>query len=187
MVHQVNSICKACHFHLRTIWSIRPFLNTEATKTLALITSRLDYCNSLLYGIHKYLIDKLQRIQNSAARVIFKKSKYDHVHDILNDLHWLRIEERIKFKLLVTTFKGIRGEAPNYIKEMLQPYTPSRTLRSSNQNLLQEQKSKLKTYGERAFSVAAPKHWNELPHNIRNSVNISEFKCKLKTHLFKNY
>ena len=78
MAEQVHKICQACHFHLRrTIWSIRQYLNSEATKALvhALITSRLDYCNSILYGIHKYLIKKLQRLQNCAVRVIYKQNQ----------------------------------------------------------------------------------------------------------------
>ena len=189
MAQQVHKICQACHFHLRTIWSIRQYLNSEATKALvhALITSRLDYCNSVLYGIHKYLITKLQRLQNCAARVIYKKSKFEHVSDLLNDLHWLRIEERIKFKLLVITFKGIRGEAPNYITNLLKPYSPTRTLRSANNDLLIEPRSKLKTYGDRAFSVAAPRLWNQLPKYIKNCQNISDFKRKLKTYMFKDY
>ena len=159
MAEQVHKICEACPFHLRTIWSIRQYLNSEATEALvhALITSRLDYCNSVLYGIHRYSIKKLQRLQNCAARVIYRKSKFEHVSDLLNDLHWLRIEERIQFKLLVITFKGIRGEAPNYITNLLKSYTPTRTLRSANHDLLTEPRSKLKAYDDRAFGVAAPR------------------------------
>ena len=148
MAEQVHKICQACHFHLRTIWSIRQYLNSEATKSLvhALIISRLDYCNSVLYGIHKYLIKKLQRLQNCAACVIYKKSKFEHVSDLLNDLHHKFI----------------------YLK----PYTPTRTLRSANNDLLIEPRSKLKTYGDRAFSVATPELLNQLPQYIKNCQNV---------------
>jgi hypothetical protein len=104
----VNSICKGAYHQIRNIGMIRKYLDLDATKTLvhAYVTSRLDYCNSLLYGISKELIDKLQRVQNTAARLITRTKKFDHITPILKELHWLPIEERIKYKVLLLAHKA---------------------------------------------------------------------------------
>ena len=182
----ITATCKTAFFHLRNISKIRNFLTVETTKTLihAFVTSKLDYCNSLLYDQPKYMIKRLQSVQNCAARLIYPSSKYNHVTPLLINLHWLPVQERIKFKILIITFKALHGQAPPYICNLLKPYCPARTLRSSNQNLLYKPVFNLKTYGGRSFSIAAPTLWNILPTTIKNSVSLDSFKRQLKTWLF---
>ena len=88
------------------------------------VTSRLDYCNSLMFGIPKELISQLQKRQNHAARVITKWRKYDHITPVLVDLHWLPVKQRIDFKILLLTYKALNGLAPAYMRELLIPYSP---------------------------------------------------------------
>ena len=151
----------------------------------AFVISRLDNCNSLMYGLPKYLIDRVQHVFNCAAKLITLSKKYDHVTPLLIELHWLPVEYRIIFQILFITFKILNGIAPNYLKDLLEPYVPRRTLRSMSKLRLVEPSYKLSTYGFRAFSVCAPRLWNGIPLEIRQSNSVSVFKKNLKTHLFK--
>jgi len=189
MESQVNSICRSAHFHLRNIGSIRHLLTDSAAAQLvhALITSRLDYCNSLLYGLPDCRLNKLQRIQNIAARMVARTPKFDHITPVLRSLHWLPVRLRILFKLLLLVYRCVNETAPKYLCELMSPYRPSRSLRSVSQLLLVVPKCRLKTYGERAFSAAGPREWNNLPLHIKQSPTISLFKTNLKTFLFKSY
>ena len=146
---------------------------------LYLVTSRIDYCNALLYGISDYNIKRLQRIQNSAARIVTNTRKYDHITPILQKLHWLLVRQRIHFKILLITYKSINDMAPEYLCELVSIRKSSWKLRSSSQILLQVPVSQLKSYGDCAFSVAAPTLWNMLPANIRNAS--SRWSSKLQT------
>ena len=186
MKPHVNAVCKSSFFHLRNIGFIRKYLTPNSAKIIiqALIVSKLDYCNSLLYGLPSYLIQNLQHIQNSAARLITQSPRFGHITPVLRDLHWLPVHLRIEFKVLLITYKALRGQAPTYIQDLLQPYQPSRSLRSSSKNLLVKPRFNLNSYGKRAFSVAAPDLWNSLPQDIRSSCTVDIFKRKLKTLLF---
>ena len=186
MAPHVTAVCKSAFFHLRNISKIRKFLNTETTKSLvhAFITSKVDYCNSLLYGVPKYLLLRLQRVLNCAARIVFKSNKYDHITPLLKELHWLPIEQRIKFKIFLITFKALNKQGPNYITDLLIPYKPSRSLRSSTRNFLMKLVFNLKAYGGRSFGLASAVLWNDLPQSIKDSQSVETFKQKLKTHLF---
>ena len=92
--------------------------------------------NSLLYGLPDLLLDKLQREQNAAARVVVKVSRYNHVTQILESLHWLPVRYRIQYKIIITTYKASHLIAPNYLSDLLEFYQPMRTLRSSSESLL---------------------------------------------------
>jgi hypothetical protein len=152
----------------------------------ALVTCRLDNGNSLLFGLPDVLLSKLQRVQNTAARIVTRTKRYDHITPVLQRLHWLPIKQRIAFKVLTLTFKALHGLAPHYLAELLQEYHPQRTLRSSSQSLLLVPKTKLTGYGQRAFSYAAPTLWNALPTPLREIDTLGQFKSALKSHHFQN-
>ena len=185
---QVKNITGSIFLQLRELHPIRKYLDENTAKILvhALITSRLDYCNALLYGIPTYMLQQLQYAQNAAARFISKTRKYDHVSHIRQELHWLPVRERIMFGILVHVYKSQHGLSPAYIAELIEPYIPSRGLRSAtDKHLLVEHKTKTKSFGDRAFKNAGPKLWNTLPISIRQSESLGQFKCQLKTHYFK--
>ena len=100
-------------------------------------------------------------------------------------LHWLPIKYKIKYKVLLLVYKALNGSAPTYMCDMLKPYKPSTQLQSSEKNLLEEPRFKLKSVGYRSFEVAAPRLWNTLPYSIRNSKCVIIFKRELKTFLFR--
>ena len=149
----------------------------------AFVTSRIDSCNALKFGLPNFLIQRLQYVLNSAARVIARSRKFDHITPLLIELHWLPVEQRMHviFKILLFTFKVINALAPSYLSELLEAFVPMRMLRSSSQLLLLEPKFNLKTYGSHVFSVCAPRLWNSLPLEIRKRDSIDTFKRKLKT------
>ena len=187
MDKQVSSICKTAFYHLRNISSIRKYLSFHHCEILihAFVSSKLDNCNSLLFGLPQHRLQRLQYIQNCAARILTGTKKKDHITPILKDLHWLPVLERINFKILLLTFKTVNDLAPSYLKDILVNYKPTRNLRSSNKNLLTIPKYNLKSYGYRAFSVSAPLLWNSLPDDIRCVTSLTSFKSKVKTFLFK--
>ena len=186
MAPHVKSVVKKSSFHLRNIGKARRVLTEDATKTVmqSLVMSRLDYCNALLIGIQQDLIAKLQRLQNSAARIVSRTRKYEHITPVLIKLHWLPIKFRIQFKVLLLVYKALNGLAPKYIKELLVPYKPRRHLRSEAKGLLDEPRTRLK-FGDRAFSISAPRLWNALPQHLKDSTSCQAFKKCLKTHLFR--
>ena len=188
-IYQAHLIikCQTAYAEIRRISSIRQYLTVDATKTLvsACILSKLDYCNSLLAGYPHKDIKPLQQVQNSAARLIFKARKSQHCTPLLQQLHWLPIEERIKYKISCLCFHVISGTAPTYLSELFSIYVPSRPLRSSADDrtfrvpaLYNRQK-----HGGRAFSFSAVQTWNSLPYSIRHSPSLDSFKTNLKTHL----
>ena len=185
----VTKCCQAAFFHLFNIRRIRKFLNHETVQILvnAFVTSRLVYCNSLLYGLPATQLNKLQRVQNAAARLICNISCFDHISPILFELHWLPIKYRINFKILLITYKALHGLAPNYITELITVKPLSRfNLGSDGELFLQRPTIKSSvTLGDRSFALAAPTLWNELPTEIRHANSILTFKKLLKTFLLK--
>ena len=121
------------------------------------------------------------------VRLILCGSKYDHITPLRRELHWLLVEQRIVFKILLLTFKSLNDLGPSYVRDLLQAYKPTRSLRSSTRNLLVTPRSRLKFYGDRAFLVCTPKLWNNLPEHMKCSLNLTSFKSNLKTYLFKHY
>ena len=185
---QVANVCKSASFSLYRIGRIRKFLNRSTTEKLvhAFITSRLDYCNSLYSHLPVSLTSRLQRIQNSAARLVTLSRKHEHITPILYDLHWLPVSQRVDFKLLLLTYKCLHDQAPAYLSSLLTYHnTGIRTRRQGTQPLI-EPRYKQENYGKRAFSVAAPRLWNSLPPSIRSTDTLPAFKSKLKTYLFLN-
>ena len=182
----INNKCRSASYALYKIGRIRNCLDGKTTETLvhAFITCHLDQCNSLLYGLPDSLISKLQRIQNSAARLVSRTRYKDHITPVLRKLHWLPIKYRIMYKILLLTFKCLHGLAPDYLADLIHEYKPSRNLRSSSKlNLVSPSVSTI-SYGQRSFYHAAPKLWNDIPYHIKNSMTLGQFKSSLKTHMF---
>ena len=182
----IKNTCKSMYCHLRRIGSIRQYVSSADCCTLihAVVSTKLDYCNSLLYGLPESVTNQLQRAQNTAARIITQSKKYEHITPTLIKLHWLPVRSRIDYKILLLTYKAIHGLTPEYISDLIQVYIPARTLRSKDKNLLTTTSYKQINYGGRSFAYAAPKLWNSLPTDIKLAPTIDCFKRKLKTHLF---
>ena len=150
-----------------------------------MLSSKLDYCNALLIVLPKYQIDRFQSVLNTAARIITLTCKYDHITPVLVRLYWLPVSYRIRFKVLPLTYKALNDSSPEYLSELLNKSKHTCNLRSQFQHLLSVPKSRTVIYCDRAFSVCAPKLWNELPFQLRMSSNLQAFKSGLKTILFK--
>ena len=186
----VSNIARSAYFEIHRISTIRKYLSVQVTNTLAcaFVLSKLDYCNILLAGSPLYLINKLQKVQNSAARLVLKASKRNHATPLLKTLHWLPIQSRINYKLSTLCFNFFSGSSPSYISDLLSVYTPSRQLRSSSDHrLLCIPRIRSRTYGERTFSFRAATQWNSLPFDLRHSETLPSFKRALKTYLFKKH
>jgi hypothetical protein len=142
--------------------------------------------NALLFGVPKYQTDRLQKVLNAAAGLIFRISKFDHISSALFHLHWLPVAYRVHFKLLLLVYKALNNQGPQYIKEFLQAHSiTAHRLRSCDQGLLKVPRTNHKTFGDRAFARSGPFLWNKLPLEIRSSPSVTVFKSKLKTYLFK--
>ena len=181
----MQTIRKSAYYHLKNISRIKGLLAQQDLEKLvhAFIFSRLDYCNSVFSGLPKKSIRPLQLIQNAAARVLTKTRRVEHITPVLRSLHWLPVSQRIDFKIILLTYKALNGSGPQYIRDLLVQYEPSRPLRSSGAGLLCVPKVRTK-HGESAFSFYAPHIWNKLPENIRSAECLTSFKSRLKTYLF---
>ena len=168
-------LCRSCFFQLRRLRSIRHSVTSEVLHTLvhAFICSRLDYCNSALFGSPKFLLDRLQSVLNAAARLLLRIPKFEHISGAIREkLHWLPIERRITFKICSIVRSCLVGEAPAYLQELCVPVTTiaGRTsLRSSTRGDLVQRRFRMERYGRRGFSVSGPALWNSLPVRIINS------------------
>ena len=184
----INKVCKSGFYYLHNPRKIRKYSSQDCLLTLihAFVTTRLDYCNSLMYGLPQRQISKLQRLQNAAARLALDLSKFCHITPALRQHHWLPVDKRIQFKILLLTFKSIHGFSSPYISELINVKPKSSySLRSNNSTLLQcPQQKILPTLGARNFSSAAPPLWNKLPAAIINAASLNEFKNMIKTFLF---
>ena len=182
----VSNICKSCFYHIRDLRRIRRHIPLSTAKTIsnALISSRLDYCNSLINNIAKQDLSKLQRVQNCLARVILRAPRFSPSLPLLKQLHWLPVNYRIKFKLCTLTFRALAIHQPPYLASLLHFSNIPRQLRSSTSKQLSIPRTKL-NLGKRAFSVAAPIIWNELPTTLKSCESLASFRKNLKTYLFK--
>ncbi len=190
MSSQITSLCTSLNFQLRTICRIRKYLDQDNCHLIirALVLSRLDYCNSLLYGCKTTDLHRLQRIQNWAAKLTCCALKRDHATPYLRELHWLPVQERISFKILVYVYKCINELAPGYLTSCLTLYRPARSgLRSASDTtrLIQPNTIRcLQSASNRTFSNCAPQLWNSLAQSIRTSPSLIIFKKALKKHLY---
>ena len=137
---QVSNIVRTGSYQIRNIGRIRKYLNQNATEQIvhSFVTSRLDMCNSLLIGLPQDQLTRLQRLQNTSARLIKLIKKRAHITPVLKELHWLPVGARIKYKILITVFKALNDLAPDYIAQFLQFHNPQRSLRSADKSILTE-------------------------------------------------
>ena len=163
-------------------------MSIKAAKTVvhAFISSRLDYCNSLVHGINDTLLRRLQAVQNAAARVVSGTHRCDHVSPVLWQLQWLPVRQQVDFKLAMLVYKALNNLAPQYLSDdcQLVAATSRRQLRSSGhfKCTLTSTSTRL---GDRAFAAAGPRLWNHLPAQVRRpDLSLDTFRQKLKTYLF---
>ena len=181
---QVNTIVAHCYKILRDIGRIKKYLQIHDLEELvhAVISSRLDYCNCLYVNIKKELIYKLQKVQNAAARLILSKKRMFSGTTALRELHWLNIETRVTFKILLLVHKAVRGKCPDNVRIKYKQFSGR-----SNDWLLLETPTYKTKYGKRLFAYNGPRLWNALPVALRSEEDTEKFKKSLKTLLFDGH
>jgi hypothetical protein len=184
----VATVVSRCFAALRQLRLIRRSVSSSTFQMLvpALVLARLDYANSVLVGLPAYLVKRLQSVLNSAARLVFGLRRTDHVSDNLITLHWLRVPERIQYKLAILVFRVLHGIAPDYLGpfQRVAAHPGRRHLRSASTAQLLVPPVRLATVGTRAFAVAGPTVWNSLPADVTSSDSLPIFRRRLKTFLF---
>jgi len=179
----ITKVASSCFKVIRDISKIKSFLTRDSLKTLvtSLILTKLDYCNVLYYKIGTNEINILQTVQNSAIRLVYGRFKYDRssISHLFNEIHWLKIKERIVFKLCLIVQKCIWTYAPKYLQYLI-VISKARTFK-----LVERKFSSI--YGERAFSRASLKVWNNLSFHVRMEADTSEFKKLLKSYLMTDF
>ena len=179
------SVIKSCNHLIWAIRHIRPFLSVDTTSALArsLVLSRLDYCNSLLYGTSASLIHSLQRTQNNLAKLVLLNPSLNS-SECLRQLHWLPIHLRIIFKISLITYRTLATSNPPYLNQLIHRRHIPNHLRSSSAIHLHQPVHR-SSIVNRGFNYASPAIWNDLPPIIRSQPSLELFKRQLKTHLFK--
>ena len=196
---QISAVCKSCNWHIRDLWRIRSTLDSASAKTIAvsLVHSKLDYCNSLYFNLPAYQIARLQHIQNSLARAVCIVPKRHHITPYLKSLHWLKISQRIQYKLCSITYTVLQHQQPSYLFHLINTQ-PARSTRSSSLITLRRPPTAKLKLSDRSYSQAMPKLWNSLPPEIRLpaipssaaqpqsliATSRTTFLSKLKTWLF---
>ena len=159
-------LCRAGFYQLRqirpAIWSLTP----DAARTIvqAFIACRLDWCNSLLYGVPENLLRKVQSVQNAAARLLASACRCDHITPLLRQLHWLPVQRQVEFKIACLVHQSLASLAPTYLTtdiHLVSEYGRC-PLRSSTDRTLTVPRTYNRS-GDRSFAVAGPRLWNSLP------------------------
>ena len=185
----VTNIARTCHFELRRLAYIRRFLTSTATATLvsAFVLSRIDYCNSLLFGSTHDVTSHLQRRQNHAARIILRLPKSSSITTHLKSLHWLPVKVRSTYKIACLCYHCYSNTAPSYVTDMLHKkpsYTRNTRSSSYTMPLLNWPTHSKATLGDRSCSFASSSVWNSIPNDVRCAPSLSSYKSRLKTFLF---
>ena len=181
----ISAICSSCIYHIQDLRCIRRHLALDSAKLLAnaLVSSCLDYCNSLLSGIAETDLTKLQRVFNRLTHVVTKSPPFTRSIPLLRSLHWLPVKYRVHFKICLLTYKALHEEQPIYLRSFIAISLPSHSLRSNRGITLSIPRIKTNT-GARAFSSCAPSLWNNLPLSVRSATSVATFRRRLKTSLF---
>ena len=189
----ISNLTRSSYFHLRRLRAVRRSVSSSVFTTLvhAFICSRIDYCNSLLIGLPKVRLSPLQSVLNAAARLIARLPRYSHISTFMfEQLHWLPLSARIKFKIIILVFKAQRGFAPKYLSDvLLRPLSASshRPLRSSNRLELLVPHTRTAMAQSRSFTSIGPSLWNALSPSTRSRIlasNLSSTFSFLKTFFF---
>ena len=180
MNNHVNAVCKSIHYHIRALRHIRSSISEDMAKMVAyaLVGSRLDYANSVLFGAtQKKNIFKLQKAQNLLARVVTCSPQSCSPRTLLQQLHWLPVKHHIDFKIANITYRS----QPAYLRSSLDACHSTRSLRLSITNLFSAPFVRT-SFCSRSLSAAAPKIWNSLPLSLRTCTSPDTFRRHLKTH-----
>ena len=150
----------------------------------AFVLSRLDYCNAVLAGIPSSSLAPLQRVLYEAGRLVTGRGPRDNITRTMMELHWLPIEHRVKFKLCLIMHAAVSGQCPDYIREIVTPLAmiPGRNRFRAEANGLDDVPRTRTMFGQRAFSVAGQRQWNDLPSDIREITDRAAYKRALKSH-----
>ena len=178
----VNKVIKGCYCTIKEYWKIKQFMTEKQLHQLvsSRILSQLDYCNTIYYGLPDITIQKLQRVQNSAARLVSKsRITSDNMDSALLEFHWLKVKYRTLFKILIIVHKCINQKAPKPVAALI-------NISQSQRSIKLKETSYRSSYGARSFSHAGPKLWNLLPPSICEEQDIVKFKKLLKTFLMKH-
>ena len=199
---QISSLSSACHWHIRDLRRIRHYSTTTITIATALVHSRLNYCNSLYYGLLVIQIKLLQHIQNRLPRAVTRTLKHFHIPLVLKSLHWLKIEQRIQYKIIAIIHNLLHITEPKYLHRLINIKPASRTRSSNHLCLSLPPVSTTLKIADRSFRNSSPRLWNSLPINLKSfapdttppqssalllpssdSCN-HQYLSSLKTHLF---
>ena len=166
---QISSFFSACHYHIRDLRRFQHTLDSTTANTVAtaLVHSRLDYFNSLYHGLPITQIMRLQH-SNGLARAVTRTQKYSHICSVLKSLHWLKVEQRIQYKIISITHNLLHIAEPKYLHRLINIKPPGRTRSSDHLCLsLPPVSSRLK-FADRSFRNFSPRLWNFLPINLRS-------------------
>ena len=183
----ITKVCGTSYSTLKNIARICSLLTPEAAKIIVqgLVISKLDYCNTLLLGTSGHQLSRLQMIQNMGCRVIRNLKKNDHVSNAMKEIHWLKVQEWIQYKVLVTMYQCVNGLAPSFLTNLLDLDLTRKHLRSDTQGKLPIPHCSLSQVCNSSIRYAGPRLWNELPQHLWSANSLGTFKSLLKTHLFK--
>ena len=189
MRSNISKCCQLASFSLDRLGVLHNYVNKFSMERLvhAFISSRLDYCNALLYGLPAREINRLQKIQNSAARLISGTKKHDHIVTVLKVSIGFPVKARIEYKILLFTYKTLCGCCPLFLANLISFHDSSYYLRSKSLKLLRQPRSRSKFYGDRTFSYAHHSFGISLPDFIRQFGSIDIFKRHIKTLLFNRH
>ena len=179
-----TSICSSCIYHIWDLRRIRHHLDLYSAKlhVNALLSSHLNYCNSILSGIAETDLIKLQCILNRLAHMVANSPPFTCSVPLLRSLHWLPVKYRVHFKICFLTYK-VHEEQPIYLYSLTATSLRSRSLRSNRGITLSVPGIKTNT-GARAFRSCAPSLWNNLPLSVHSAISAATFRRCLKTYLF---
>jgi hypothetical protein len=197
----ITHLSRSCFMHIRDLRRIRPMLDFKTASTIAtsIVHTKLDYCNSLFLNIDITQLNRLQAIQNALARAVTKTPKHHHITPVLKSLHWLKIPERIEYKVLSLTYNTLQSSQPFYLRQLF-TIQPQRSTRSSSAlTLLRPSVTSSLKFSNRSIAIAVPPLWNKLPPTLRQlstpsyeltktsplAISPEVFHSKLKMLLFR--